>query len=90
MTISAAGLGCMGLSHAFGTPLAKEEAAEKVRAAFDMGYTFYDTAECYTGTNPDGTTAYNEEAVGEGLKGTSQTRQLGWAGAHALRVEKRV
>ena len=67
--ISAVGLGCMGLSHAFGTPLEKKDAADKVRAAFDMGYTFFDTAECYTGTNPDGTTAYNEEAVGEGIKG---------------------
>lgn len=69
MTISAVGLGCMGLSHAFGTPLAMHEAADKVRTAFGMGYTFFDTAECYTGTNPDGTTAYNEDAVGEGLKG---------------------
>ena len=69
MTISAVGLGCMGLSHAYGTPLTVSEAAEKVRAAYEMGYTFFDTAECYTGTNPDGSTAYNEEAVGEGLKG---------------------
>ncbi len=67
--ISPVGLGCMGLSHAFGTPLEKSEAAEKIQAAYDMGYTFFDTAECYTGANPDGTTAYNEEAVGEGIKG---------------------
>ena len=67
--ISPVGLGCMGLSHAFGTPLEKAEAAEKIMAAFEMGYTFFDTAECYTGTNPDGTTAYNEEAVGQGIKG---------------------
>ena len=67
--ISSVGLGCMGLSHAFGTPLGKREAADKVRAAFDLGYTFFDTAECYTGTNPDGSTAYNEEAVGEGIRG---------------------
>lgn len=66
--ISPVGLGCMGLSHAFGTPLEKAEAAEKIQAAYDMGYTFFDTAECYTGTNPDGTTAYNEEAVGQGIK----------------------
>ena len=59
LQISAVGLGCMGLSHAFGTPLERAEAAEKVRKAFDLGYTFFDTAECYTGTNPDGTTAYN-------------------------------
>lgn len=66
--ISPVGLGCMGLSHAFGTPLEKAEAAEKIQAAYEMGYTFFDTAECYTGTNPDGTTAYNEEAVGMGVK----------------------
>ncbi len=66
--ISPVGLGCMGLSHAFGTPLEKNEAADKIRQAYEMGYTFFDTAECYTGTNPDGTTAYNEEAVGIGIK----------------------
>ena len=69
MTISAVGLGCMGLSHAYGTALDMADAAAKVRAAYDMGYTFFDTAECYTGTMADGTTAYNEDAVGEGLKG---------------------
>lgn len=67
--VSPVGLGCMGLSHAFGTPLEKAEAANKIQSAYDMGYTFFDTAECYTGTNPDGTTAYNEDAVGEGIKG---------------------
>ena len=69
MNVTPVGLGCMGLSHAFGTPLEKQEAADKVVAAYDMGYRFFDTAECYTGTNPDGTTAYNEEAVGIGIKG---------------------
>lgn len=68
IAISPVGLGCMGLSHAFGTPLEKAEAAEKIRQAYDMGYTFFDTAECYTGTNPDGTTAYNEEAVGMSIR----------------------
>lgn len=66
--ISTVGLGCMGLSHAFGTPLEKEAAADKIRQAYEMGYTLFDTAECYTGTNPDGTTAYNEEAVGQGIR----------------------
>ena len=67
--ISPIGYGCMGLTHAFGTPMTKEDAAAKVREAYEMGYTFFDTAECYTGKNPDGTTAYNEEAVGLGIKG---------------------
>lgn len=68
IAISPVGLGCMGLSHAFGTPLEKQEAAKKIQQAYDMGYTFFDTAECYTGTNPDGTTAYNEEAVGMSIQ----------------------
>ncbi len=66
--VSAVGLGCMGLSHAFGTPLERDDAADKIRQAYEMGYTFFDTAECYTGTNPDGTTAVNEEVVGQGIK----------------------
>ena len=33
-----------------------------------MGYTFFDTAECYTGENSDGSTSYNEELAGEALK----------------------
>ena len=65
--ISAVGLGCMGLSHAFGTPLEKSDAADKVRRAYEMGYTFFDTAECYTGTNDDGSIAVNEEVVGDGI-----------------------
>lgn len=66
--VSAVGLGCMGFSHAYGAPTEKTEAVKMIRKAFDMGYTFFDTAECYTGTNPDGSTSYNEEMVGEALK----------------------
>lgn len=65
MYVNAIGLGCMGLTHASGLPTPKEEAVEILRKAHDMGYDFYDTAECYTGVNPDGSTAYNEEVVGE-------------------------
>jgi aryl-alcohol dehydrogenase-like predicted oxidoreductase len=68
ITISSIGLGCMGFSHAYGEPMEKNEAASRIRAAYDMGYTFFDTAQRYTGTNLDGTTSYNEEMVGEALK----------------------
>ena len=68
MYVNTIGLGCMGLSHASGLPTPKEEAVEILRKAHDMGYDFYDTAECYTGVNPDGSTAYNEEVVGEAVK----------------------
>ena len=33
-----------------------------------MGYTLFDTAECYTGIYKDGTIAYNEEVVGKALQ----------------------
>lgn len=62
------GLGCMGLSHAYGTATDKAEAVDILRQAYDMGYTLFDTAECYTGVNADGTTSYNEELVGEAVR----------------------
>ena len=68
LAVSAVGLGCMGMTHAFGAPADGKEMTELIAKAVDMGYTFFDTAECYTGTNPDGSTAYNEELVGTALK----------------------
>jgi aryl-alcohol dehydrogenase-like predicted oxidoreductase len=68
LAVSAVGLGCMGFSHAYGEPMEKGEAVRRIRGAFDLGYTFFDTAECYTGLNRDGTESNNEELVGEALK----------------------
>lgn len=68
LTVSAVGLGCMGFSHAYGAPTEKSEAVQMIRKAFDMGYDFFDTAECYIGTNADGSTSFNEELVGEALQ----------------------
>lgn len=68
LEVSAVGLGCMGLSHAYGEPVEKQTAIKTIRAAHDAGYTFFDTAECYLGTNPDGSISCNEELVGEALK----------------------
>lgn len=65
--VSPVGLGCMGFSHAYGLPTEKSEAVRMIRMAYYMGYTFFDTAEAYTGSNPDGTISYNEELVGEAL-----------------------
>ncbi len=67
-TVSAIGLGCMGITHASGAPMTVTEGAKVVEAAYEMGYTLFDTAECYTGVNPDGSTAYNEEVVGKAIK----------------------
>ena len=67
-TVSAIGLGCMGMTHAYGAPSDEGDMLRLISQAVDMGCTLFDTAECYTGTNPDGSTAYNEELVGKGLR----------------------
>lgn len=67
LEVSAIGLGCMGFSHAYGTAVAEKEAIANIRVAYDLGYTFFDTAQCYTGTNEDGSISYNEQLVGKAL-----------------------
>ena len=68
LEVSAIGLGCMGFTHAYGTAMDETEAAKAIAEAVDMGYTFFDTAECYTGVHTDGSIAYNEDLVGDALK----------------------
>jgi len=60
LEVSALGLGCMGLSHAYGRPVEKQAGIALLRAAVDRGVTFFDTAEAY---GP----FVNEELVGEAL-----------------------
>ena len=45
--VSAIGLGCMSLSHAYGTPPAPEAAAAVLLKALDLGYSHVDTAALY-------------------------------------------
>lgn len=68
MQVSAIGLGCMGITHASGQPMSKQDGIGVIRKAYYMGYTFFDTAECYTAIYPGGSTAYNEEVVGKALR----------------------
>lgn len=67
LKVTAVGLGCMGFSHGYGKPTDVNEAVKSIRAAYDMGYRFFDTAEIYQGKNPDGSINYNEEIVGRAL-----------------------
>jgi aryl-alcohol dehydrogenase-like predicted oxidoreductase len=46
-SVSAIGLGCMNLSHAYGTPPDPREAARLLVRALDLGYTHFDTAALY-------------------------------------------
>ena len=60
LEVSAIGYGCMGLSFAYGQPLEKTAAIALIRATFEAGVTFFDTAEAYGPFT-------NEELVGEAL-----------------------
>lgn len=55
LRVSSVGLGCMGMSHAYGAPADKREMTELLSDAVEMGYSFFDTAEVY-GTPTDRTT----------------------------------
>ena len=60
LEVSALGFGCMGLSFGYGPAAEKNEAIKVIRAAYDGGVTFFDTAEAYGPFT-------NEELVGEAL-----------------------
>lgn len=65
LRVSAVGLGCMGMSHAYGAPADRREMTELLAAAVEMGYTFFDTAEVYgTADRPHD----NEELLGRALR----------------------
>ena len=73
LTVSAVGLGCMGFSHAYGAPTERGEAVRAIRAAYDLGYTLFDTAETYgTAADPHD----NEKLVGEALKDVRDKVQI--------------
>lgn len=55
------GLGCMNLSHAYGSPVAEDVAIKALQEAFEMGYRHFDTATLYGGGK-------NELLVGKSLK----------------------
>ncbi len=67
LEVSPIGLGCMGFSHAYGTATDEGTAVKAIQQAVEMGYTFFDTAECYIGENADGSISYNEKLVGKAL-----------------------
>lgn len=65
LTVSPVGLGCMGMSHAYGEPADRKGMKTLLADAVEMGYTLFDTAEVYgTDLHPHD----NEELLGEALK----------------------
>jgi aryl-alcohol dehydrogenase-like predicted oxidoreductase len=61
LEVSALGLGCMGLSFGLGPAIDKQDAINLIRAAYEKGVTFFDTAEAYGPGD-------NEELLGEALE----------------------
>lgn len=61
LEVSAIGLGCMGLSYGYGPATDKDEAIALIRAAYERGVTFFDTAEAYGPGD-------NETLLGEALE----------------------
>lgn len=61
LKVSAIGYGCMGLSHGYGVVPERSESIRLIQSAFDLGCTFFDTAESYGAGE-------NERLVGEAVK----------------------
>lgn len=61
LEVSALGLGCMGLNFGLGPGIDKQDAIHLIRKAFELGVTFFDTAEVYGPFT-------NEELVGEAVE----------------------
>jgi len=60
LEVSAIGFGCMGLSFGYGPAQDEQQAIALIRRAFELGVTFFDTAEAYGPFT-------NEEVVGKAL-----------------------
>ena len=61
LTVSALGLGCMGMSFSYGPPKDRQEMIALLRKSVELGVTFFDTAEVYGPYT-------NEDLVGEALQ----------------------
>lgn len=62
ISVSAIGLGCMGLSEFYGEPMQESEAIDLLHRAMDLGITHYDTAEIYG-------QGHNEQLLGKAFAG---------------------
>ncbi|ORX49342.1 putative aldo/keto reductase [Piromyces finnis] len=69
LEVSTIGFGCMGFSCLYGDKTPDEEAIKTIREAYNIGYTFFDTAEVYG-------KGHNETLVGKALKDVRDKVQI--------------
>lgn len=81
LVVSELGLGCMGMSQSYGTPPDKKEMIKLIRDAYDLGITFFDTAEIY---GP----FVNEELLGEALEPFRDNVQIATKFGWHIDIEK--
>jgi len=83
LRVSALGVGVMGLTYGYGPPTDHNEAVKLLRAAYDLGITFFDTAEAYGSAN--------EELLGEALAPVRDqvlyATKFGWKDGSAVKGE---
>jgi aryl-alcohol dehydrogenase-like predicted oxidoreductase len=61
LKVSELGLGCMGLTFGYGPAVSEQDAIALIHRAYDLGITFFDTAEAYS-------QGLNEEFLGKAVK----------------------
>lgn len=61
LEVSELGLGCMGLTFGYGPATSEKDAIELIQKAYDLGVTFFDTAEAYS-------QGLNEQFLGKAVK----------------------
>jgi hypothetical protein len=81
--VPAIGMGCMNLSHAYGTPLLPEKGEKVLQRALDLGITHFDSAALYGGGR-------NEELVGPYLRSVREKIFLVSKGVLFFKDGKRV
>ncbi len=61
LKVSEIGLGCMGLTFGYGPPTTEVDAIKLIQKAFDLGISFFDSAEAYS-------QGYNEQVLGKAVR----------------------
>ena len=68
LIVSEIGMGCMGFSHGYGKIPDEDYSIEAIRKGYDVGCTFFDTAEVYGPNLEPQNKGHNEKIVGKAIK----------------------